>query len=91
MPPVGPIKRRELVAALRTLGYYGPFAGKRHQFMRRAERTVRLPNPHRGEISRGLLVRILRRHLTRAVDELPVSLRHVESDQRTELAPGSTW
>ena len=45
---------------LRSLGYHGPFSGKRHQFMRRAERTVRLPNPHRGEISRGLLVRILR-------------------------------
>ena len=60
MPPVGPIKRREFVAALRSLGYQGPFSGKRHQFMRRAERTVRLPNPHRGEISRGLLVRVLR-------------------------------
>ena len=56
MPPVGPIKRREFVAALRSSGYQGPFSGKRHQFMRRAERTVRLPNPHRGEISRGLLV-----------------------------------
>ena len=60
MPPVGPIKRRDLVAGLRALGYYGPFAGKRHQFMRRAERTVRLPNPHRSEISRGLLIRVLR-------------------------------
>lgn len=53
MPPVGPVKRRDLLASLRPLGYHGPFAGKRHQFMRGAERTVRLPNPHRGEISRG--------------------------------------
>ncbi len=60
MPPVGPVKRRDLLAGLRSLGYHGPLAGKRHQFMRRAERTVRPPNPHRGEISRGLLVRILR-------------------------------
>ena len=60
MPPVGPIKRRDLIAGLRSLGFLGPFSGTRHQFMRRAERTVRLPNPHRGEISRGLMVRILR-------------------------------
>lgn len=60
MPPVGPVKRRDLLAGLLTLGYHGPCAGKRHQFMRRADRTVKLANPHRGEISRGLLVRILR-------------------------------
>lgn len=60
MPPVGPVKRRDLLAGLRSLGYHGPFAGKRHLFMHRADRTVRLPNPHLREISRGLLVRIVR-------------------------------
>ena len=60
MPSVGPIKRCDLIAGLRSLGFRGPFAGKRHQFMRRAERTVRLLNPHQGEISRGLLIRVLR-------------------------------
>jgi len=49
MPRLGPIKR-----------FDGPFRGRKHQFMRREERTVRLPNPHPGDISTGLLSRILR-------------------------------
>ena len=60
MPPIGPVKRRDLVTRLRSLGFEGPFAGGRHQFMRKGSRTVRMPNPHHGDISRGLLIRILK-------------------------------
>ena len=60
MPPFGPISRRELIAGLRTLGFTGPFAGARHEYMRRGNRRVSLPNPHQGDIGRGLLTRILR-------------------------------
>ena len=34
MPHLGSIKRRELIACLRRLGFSGPFAGGRHEFMR---------------------------------------------------------
>ena len=61
MPTFGPVSPRELVAALRTLGWEGPFVGggKYPQFMTKAERQLRLPNPHRGDIGVNLLGRIL--------------------------------
>jgi len=60
MPVFGPIKRRKLVQSPRRLGFEGPFTGGRHQFMVRGDVTVRVPNPHRGDIGVELLGRILR-------------------------------
>jgi len=60
MPAFGPISRRELVAALRRLGFSGPFSGGRHQFMQKGNVSVTLPNPHQSDIGRELLARILR-------------------------------
>ena len=60
MPPLGPIKRRELIRRLSDLGFEGPFSGGKHQFMIRGEVTVRVPNPHEGDIGKELLGRILR-------------------------------
>ncbi|MCC6130401.1 MAG: type II toxin-antitoxin system HicA family toxin [Acidobacteria bacterium] len=60
MPAIGPIKRRDLIRYLLQLGFEGPFSGGKHQFMTRGERTLRIPNPHEGDISQGLLMRILR-------------------------------
>ncbi|MGD0199888.1 MAG: type II toxin-antitoxin system HicA family toxin [Bryobacteraceae bacterium] len=60
MPPLGPVKRRELVAYLRQLGFDGPLRGGRHQFMQRGAVTVILPNPHSGDIDKSLLARLLR-------------------------------
>jgi predicted RNA binding protein YcfA (HicA-like mRNA interferase family) len=60
MPPFGPISRRELIRNLRRLGFDGPYSGGKHPFMIREHRTVRVPNPHRGDIGRDLLSRILR-------------------------------
>jgi predicted RNA binding protein YcfA (HicA-like mRNA interferase family) len=60
MPPFGPIRRTELIRALRALGFDGPYSGGKHQFMVRSEVTLRVPNPHQGDISKELLARILR-------------------------------
>jgi predicted RNA binding protein YcfA (HicA-like mRNA interferase family) len=60
VPAIGPIKRRELVAYLRALGFEPPVSGGDHQYMRGRGRKLRIPNPHTEDISRGLLVRILR-------------------------------
>ncbi len=60
MPPFGPVSRRDLIRNLLRLGFDGPFSGGKHQFMIRGEVTVRIPNPHRGDVGRELLVRILR-------------------------------
>ena len=60
MPAFGAIPRRDLIRALRRAGFKGPFSGTRHAYMQRGDVTVRLPNPHRGDISRDLLARLLR-------------------------------
>jgi len=60
MPRVGPIKRRELIRCLRQLGFDGPYTGGRHEYMRKEGPPLILPNPHQGDISTGLLTRILR-------------------------------
>lgn len=60
MPRFGPISRRDLVICLRNLGLDGPSPGGNHEYMEGRGRRVRIPNPHRGDVSVDLLARILR-------------------------------
>ena len=60
MPPFGPMKRKDLVRCLKQLGFEGPYSGGKHQFMFNGAITIRVPNPHQGDIGKELLVRILR-------------------------------
>jgi predicted RNA binding protein YcfA (HicA-like mRNA interferase family) len=60
MPPFGPISRRKLVSALRQAGFAGPYTGSDHEIMLRGDVTIRIPNPHRGDIGRNLLADILK-------------------------------
>jgi len=60
MPRFAPLSRRELIRCLRQLGFSGPVAGTRHEYMERSGRRVRIPNPHRGNVSQDLLAEILR-------------------------------
>lgn len=60
MPTFGPISRRDLIKYLKQLGFDGSYAGSKHQYMQKGDITVRVPNPHRGDIGRGLLAEILR-------------------------------
>lgn len=60
MPTFGPIKRKDLLHCLRSLGFEGPFSGGKHQFMIKGDLTLRLPNPHQGDIGMELLGRILK-------------------------------
>ena len=60
MPAFGPVSRRDLVRYLRELGFEGPYQGKKHDFMVRGDLTPRIPNPHRGDISKDLLDRVLK-------------------------------
>ena len=55
-----PIKRRELIRRMRKLGWNGPEPGRRHMVMRKAELTVPIPDPHRGDIDWSLTNRILK-------------------------------
>jgi predicted RNA binding protein YcfA (HicA-like mRNA interferase family) len=60
MPRWGAVSRRDLIRGLRTLGFEGPFSGGKHQFMVRGGVVLTVPNPHGGDISVGLLARVLR-------------------------------
>jgi hypothetical protein len=59
MPAFGPTTRRDLIRHLNKLGFEGPYKGKKHDFMVKGDLTPRIPNPHRGDISRDLLGRVL--------------------------------
>ncbi|MFH0803785.1 MAG: type II toxin-antitoxin system HicA family toxin [Candidatus Tagabacteria bacterium] len=54
------ISWRRLVQKFRKLGFDGPYSGGRHLFMVKGELKIRIPNPHRGDISKYLLTEILR-------------------------------
>ena len=70
MPPFGPLKRKDLIKALKLAGCEGPYAGGKHEFLVKGEVRLVLPNPHHGEISQDLLVRILRQaNITRSMWE----------------------
>jgi predicted RNA binding protein YcfA (HicA-like mRNA interferase family) len=54
------ISWRKLVQKFRRLKFDGPYSGGRHLFMVKDGLKVRIPNPHRGDISRSLVSEILR-------------------------------
>ena len=62
MPHFGPIRRKDLIALLKKLGFTGPYSGGKHEFMVRESDSLRLtiPNPHKDEIGKELLAEILR-------------------------------
>ena len=60
MPGWGPVKRRDLVAGLRRLGFQGPLSGGKHEFMVRGDLVLTIPNPHGGDIGVALLSLVLR-------------------------------
>jgi hypothetical protein len=49
-----------MIRRFRRLGFGGPISGGRHQFMIKGALKVRIPNPHKGDISGPLVREILR-------------------------------
>ena len=60
MPKLAPIKRKDLIYYLRQLGFDGPYSGGKHQIMEKGFLTVTIPNPHKSDISKEFLARILK-------------------------------
>ncbi len=54
------ISLRKLVQKFRKLGFDGPYLGGRHMFMIKGSLKVRIPNKHKGDISKHLVSEILR-------------------------------
>jgi len=55
-----PISLKNLIKRFRKFGFDGPYSGGRHLFMAKGTLKVRIPNPHKKEISKFLLAEILR-------------------------------
>jgi len=60
MPSLKPIKRKDLITCLKKLNFEGPFSGGKHQFMIKGNLTLIIPNPHKGDIGKEFLKRILK-------------------------------
>jgi predicted RNA binding protein YcfA (HicA-like mRNA interferase family) len=60
MPSFGAISRRDLIHYLKQIGFDGPYSGGKHQYMIKDELKLTITNPHKADISVGLLNRILR-------------------------------
>lgn len=54
------ISWRKLVQKFRRLGFDGPYSGGRHLFMTKENLKVHIPNPHGKDVSKYLVVEILR-------------------------------
>ena len=60
MASLSPCSRADFIRKLIALGYDGPFAGGKHQFMtKHGSTTLTVPHPHHGAIEVRLLRRIL--------------------------------
>ena len=60
MPSLGPMRRSDLIRYLKKLEFEGPYSGGKHQYMVRRQIKLAIPNPHQSDISRDLLIRVLR-------------------------------
>lgn len=55
-----PISRKNLIKNMKKFGFEGPYPGGNHQYMKKDKLKVRIPNPHKSDINKNLLSRILK-------------------------------
>jgi predicted RNA binding protein YcfA (HicA-like mRNA interferase family) len=60
MPKLGPISLRVFISRMRKLDWSGPYQEGKHPYMIKGSITLAIPNPHDGDISQDLLMRLLR-------------------------------
>lgn len=60
MPQLKAIKRTDLIRYLKQLGFTGPYAGGKHQFMIKDKLRLTSPNPHQSDIGVNLFTKILK-------------------------------
>jgi predicted RNA binding protein YcfA (HicA-like mRNA interferase family) len=60
MPKLSPISWRKFVLKLKVHGFNGPYYSGKHPYMIRNDVSITIPNPHDGDISPDLLIRILK-------------------------------
>ena len=59
MPKLSPLKREVLISKLRKLGFEGPFSATKHQYMKRNNEKIFIPNPHGKDIGLPIIRKII--------------------------------
>lgn len=54
------IKHKDLIKTLRKAGFEGPYSGGKHPFMIKGDLVLTIPNPHKSDIGKELLSRIIK-------------------------------
>ncbi|MBI4120127.1 MAG: type II toxin-antitoxin system HicA family toxin [Parcubacteria group bacterium] len=54
------ISWKKLVQKFQKLGFRGPYPGGRHLYVVKDTLKVRIPNPHRSDISKALVFKIVK-------------------------------
>ncbi|MEK7156173.1 MAG: type II toxin-antitoxin system HicA family toxin [Patescibacteria group bacterium] len=60
MSKLGPVSWRLFVSRMKMFGFGGPYQEGKHPYMIKGRLTLTIPNPHEGDISKDLLMKILR-------------------------------
>ena len=55
-----PLPRRILIKKLRKLGFSGPYPAARHEYMKRGDEKIFIPNPHGKDIGLPIIKKIIR-------------------------------
>ena len=59
MPKLGPVSWRVFVSRMKKCGFDGPYQEGKHPYMIKGSLVITIPNPHDGDISPDLLIRLL--------------------------------
>lgn len=51
---------KKLIRKLRHFGFEGPYAGGKHLYMVKGDIVLTVPNPHKCDVSKDLISRIIR-------------------------------
>ena len=60
MSKLGPVSWRVFVGRMKKFGFNGPYQEGKHPYMIKGSISLTIPNPHDGDISPDLLIRLLR-------------------------------
>ena len=59
MPRLSPLPRRILIQKLRKFGFEGPYQAARHEYMKRGDEKIFIPNPHGKDIGLPIIKKII--------------------------------
>ncbi len=59
MPNLSPLPRRALIKKLKEVGFSGPFPSARHEYMKRDNIKIFIPNPHGKDIGLPIIKKII--------------------------------